>query len=810
MTAYADTADVLRDNGYHVIPIAPGKKFPADIGPFGWKPMSSWSRFCDHMPDTAQHERWLDMEGAGIGVAHGLHACCIDVDTDDEAFGQAVMGAAGGSPVRRKGSKGFAAYYRGNPALEEHGARVTWYIDEKPCLDLLLTGSQSVLPPSVHPSGQPYVWLTPDTLEDFASDELPVLPADVVERITKALEPFGATRRKPGRSRAAPCGLTNRDRLKTPSGGEGAGHARTLNERALGQLHAWFVELGLPKTRERAPGCFEAIPSWRSSGSGRAEADRNPNLKAAPTGIVDFGADVAYTPINLVMAALGLPDNEAISWLKRYFPDKDDGPKVTVDYDAMIHRFEQEKSMRIDAERRAEEERTRRVAAEEDLRAAIPEQDFMEPPEMGAGFRAHASDKRPMPSKATFERLLNPDRPFPIKGLDEIHGLLGDLARYIDRATTRRTDLGALAQSIPLIGALTPQYKSPTNLRTNIYTVALGASGTGKTQLRNAVRKLADVAQIEGYLTSGDFTSGAAVLMALEGAGENAKLAMMDEFGHVLQRLTNARAASHERDLMKVFTELFSAAGHKHAGKAYADGRQIEIDRPHLCLFGMATPGQFFDGFGAGALDDGAIARYVIMPVGESSYQTPDETGVEDVARSLRALADMRNGLPGDQEVRFESNAWARWIRLRDECEAYAEYCELHNVRGGPSIMRRVAEQAMKIAMISGIGCDWESPRVGMHDFEIGYAMAWYCAAQMIGNADNIVDNEFEQVKMEAYKWIKENDACTRTGMARKFRKLKRRELDDIISGLIEGGMIRQAMTQPEGGGRPSVCFHAQ
>jgi Bifunctional DNA primase/polymerase, N-terminal len=58
-------------------------------------------------------------------------------------------------------------------------------------LDLLAEGRQTVLPPSRHPSGCDYRWTGPDALEDVDPGELPELPADITERLAKALRPFG-------------------------------------------------------------------------------------------------------------------------------------------------------------------------------------------------------------------------------------------------------------------------------------------------------------------------------------------------------------------------------------------------------------------------------------------------------------------------------------------------------------------------------------------------------------------------------------------------------------------------------------------
>ena len=47
-----------------------------------------------------------------------------------------------------------------------------------------------MLPPSPHPAGHAYRWLTPDTLLTVETGELPEAPADIAERLESALTPW--------------------------------------------------------------------------------------------------------------------------------------------------------------------------------------------------------------------------------------------------------------------------------------------------------------------------------------------------------------------------------------------------------------------------------------------------------------------------------------------------------------------------------------------------------------------------------------------------------------------------------------------
>ena len=191
-------------------------------------------------------------------------------------------------------------------------------------------GTQSVVPPTIHPdTGQPYHWLTPDTLEDTPLGDLPELPADPVARLDAELGKLGLTRENPnGRARAA--GI----REPAPAGAHDLEKPRfrSMNDRALAALDRWFPALGLPKTRQRGAGSWEAVAAWRPSSSGRPLEKRGANLHASPSGIRDFGDGEPYTAIDLVIAARGCSFDGAVDWLE---PFLDPEPRAEIDLDAI-------------------------------------------------------------------------------------------------------------------------------------------------------------------------------------------------------------------------------------------------------------------------------------------------------------------------------------------------------------------------------------------------------------------------------------------------------------------------------------------
>ena len=173
LSPFQSAAPALRTRGYSAIPLAPTQKYPV---------IERWSDFCSRLPSDEEHARWMSWRAANIGVCLGPASGIIALDFDDDVDGlhAAIRALVPDSPVKKHGAKGFTAFYRytgeKSQGLSVGSTRV---------LDILSAGRQTVLPPSLHPSGGQYEWMTPQTLADFPADQLPSVPAGSLSAIQK-------------------------------------------------------------------------------------------------------------------------------------------------------------------------------------------------------------------------------------------------------------------------------------------------------------------------------------------------------------------------------------------------------------------------------------------------------------------------------------------------------------------------------------------------------------------------------------------------------------------------------------------------
>jgi len=168
-------------NKYSVIPLAPRDKMPR---------LPNWSQYCDMFMDAERVKSFYNNNhNIGLCLGKASKTFAIDVDSEDEAFIKKIRQIIPVSPVEKKGAKGFTAFYRyeGQPShsyKDEHGNGI----------DILAHGRQTVLPPSIHPKGMAYVWLTKTTLLDIVPEKLPVVEEfrlkQIAELFKKAEKPI--------------------------------------------------------------------------------------------------------------------------------------------------------------------------------------------------------------------------------------------------------------------------------------------------------------------------------------------------------------------------------------------------------------------------------------------------------------------------------------------------------------------------------------------------------------------------------------------------------------------------------------------
>lgn len=152
-----------------LIPIIPGEKRPGFYTGIDWQGMPNWQSYASEHPSTYDIEKWCTWPNAGVGIPTGKLNGIIAVDFDNHPeIIEKLKELIPDSPVKKLGTKGFTAFYKYNGETNRK-----WSIGGETVMEILSDGRQTVLPPSMHPSGRQYTWLTPETIASIQG--LPII-----------------------------------------------------------------------------------------------------------------------------------------------------------------------------------------------------------------------------------------------------------------------------------------------------------------------------------------------------------------------------------------------------------------------------------------------------------------------------------------------------------------------------------------------------------------------------------------------------------------------------------------------------------
>ncbi len=409
-----------------------------------------------------------------------------------------------------------------------------------------------------------------------------------------------------------------------------------------------------------------------------------------------------------------------------------------------------------------------------------------------------------------------PHAPVPAFDLVIPDGLVGDLTRYMIATARRAQPLLSLGAGLCAIGALMGRlYRTESNLRSNLYVVGIADSGSGKNHAREIVNEVFFEAGLANHLGGNKIASGAGLLTALH--RQPAILFQIDEFGMFLSAAADRkRSPRHITEILDNMTELYTAAGGIFLGAEYAnrDGmnERRDIVEPCLCVYGTTTPLHFWGALRGANVADGSLARFLILP---SDEDYPDENLASGLRQPPPALLDglqwiangggrQRGNLVGKTSG-ASTAVDAAIVPMTQEAKACfaALSCELtvelRSAAGTAftSILARISENAMKLALIVAVGRNPARPIVELVDAEWAIRFVRHFAGRTMDAVErHVADTEAEAHVKRLREIIRAagKNGLTKSELTRASQWLKARDRDDTLVTLVESGDIRTAM----------------
>lgn len=392
-------------------------------------------------------------------------------------------------------------------------------------------------------------------------------------------------------------------------------------------------------------------------------------------------------------------------------------------------------------------------------------------------------------------------------------GLIGDTVRWINRHALFPQPELALLNTLAFAGAVFGRrYASPIGTRTNIYLVGISGTGSGKDHSRKYINIMAEHAGLGKYIGSNSIRSESGLARSLE--GNASQVMMIDEFGLFMQAIGDSRAAPHAKQISDLLMKLYSSSGgglYKHGEYADARMKQITVYDPNLCIYGTTTEESYAASLKKSAIQSGNINRFIVARPREYYPEPNLEVPIMELDKELigrwaqfepKSLGEQVN--TSNVSPKICKMSWGACDKIQRAL--LKEQADKRRDKFG-DLWQRLYENTIKVAMIIAIARDRINPIFDPMDFYIAGSIVRNAINYMATLADeHMFDSETEMYHLELLRFIKTNGQVTRSDIINKMRKLRKRELDDLLVSMLDSGSI-QAEKVDSGKGRPSVIY---
>jgi hypothetical protein len=414
-------------------------------------------------------------------------------------------------------------------------------------------------------------------------------------------------------------------------------------------------------------------------------------------------------------------------------------------------------------------------------------------------------------------RIADEDRTAGLTRLSDLTdpgGVVSDIVDWIVSSSSRPSRELALSAVIPFVGALIGRrFASPTDLRTNFYTVALADSGYGKDHARSQLKRLITAAGLDRISGPNRFMSATALRNSV--MTKPSCLCMVDEFGGMMRQINDPRAGIHSVLIRSDMLEMFTSASTFFEGAAYAKEAPAKIHNPNLCIYGTSTSDDFWASVSSLNTADGLLPRFMLFNVtGPKPDRVEPNRSVDDVPKALieavQALAMAGRGA-GNLSQNDHGSSSGKPVKVRYSAEAQTELARFEasiDERVGLAtsasvpILNRAVEHAIKLALTVSVAADCSTPVITGQAMTWATQLAWLSTGTMIEETrDRISDNQREADQKRILGHIKKagKEGITDGTIADRCGSIDRKRREELLSDLILAGRVVEIITATKG-----------
>lgn len=373
----------------------------------------------------------------------------------------------------------------------------------------------------------------------------------------------------------------------------------------------------------------------------------------------------------------------------------------------------------------------------------------------------------------------------------KIEGLIGDTVREIVNTSQKPQPELALLNTLAALGAIFGRrYASPMDTRTNLYTVGIAVTAAGKDHSRRFIKRLMADANLDTFLGEDTIISGAGLLTSI--TKKPTQVMHLDEFGMLLEAITDQRGAAHMKAVSKVITEMYSSSSGIFVGGQYADRKTdtVRIPSPNLCIYGTTTPEKYAAALSRSAISSGELNRFIVIRPEIDRPQRRRYMG--SAAPSSELISQWRDLIdhpPINHSTFTPDIITVQWSGLDDRVWDMGLY-EDSQIENNPStgaLWGRYRENVIKVAMILAIARNTVVPIISSSDFDTAEAIIYQAILFASDLATNhMADSEHERDCQDVIAAIRKYPSCTRTQLYRATQRMDSKQRDNAIKSLLE------------------------
>ena len=382
----------------------------------------------------------------------------------------------------------------------------------------------------------------------------------------------------------------------------------------------------------------------------------------------------------------------------------------------------------------------------------------------------------------------NPNLASEIDYLIPFDCVAADIQKWILSVSIYPQPAIAFAAAMAVVGVTIGRNVAYENIKGNLMFIATAESGEGKDWPLKAAGLLLRSIDMGGDVY-GKMASGAALLDALEMSPS--MLFCIDEFGEYLNGINGKTASQYSKEISVNMTELYTSSSDMFMGKRTKGNEPKVVIEPNLCVLGLTTERQIFDGLKTSDLANGSLARYSLLfglsgllpvRINNRSLKVPDA-----IIERLLALKDKYSKAPflastqltiSDEYTEHKHDLVLRMKELSNSLEGdKRDFVPMYN-----RIAVRCIQQAMLIDQCQNIEVlDWferlERESVGIFVKKFNH----------LGS-----DNDIEKSAKRIERVIKEGgkDGISNQEFNQKCRGVRPAERKQILKDLVDVGLV--------------------